>query len=129
MKTARHMHFMVLTVVAAAILSVGASAAQAQAQPGPLPPSPTHKTSQAPPPSQQKVPEPKISVEAALVNMDVLVTDEDGVVLPGLKQENFRVLDNGQRQIVTHFEPTGAPITIAMLMEYSGLAYDYFAYK
>jgi len=46
-----------------------------------------------------------------------------------LKRENFRVLDNGHVQAITHFEPTGASITIAMLMEYSGIAYDYFAYK
>jgi VWFA-related protein len=32
-------------------------------------------------------------------------------------------------QTITHFEPVGAPITIVMLMEYSGSAYDYFAYK
>ena len=68
-------------------------------------------------------------METALVNLDVLVTDEDGRVLAGLKKENFRVLDNGKAQAITHFEPTGASITIVMLMEYSGSAYDYFAYK
>lgn len=70
-----------------------------------------------------------ISVESNLVVLDVLVTDEDGNVLGGLKKENFRVLDNGQPQIVTQFEPTDDPITVVILMEYSGLAYDYFAYK
>lgn len=70
-----------------------------------------------------------ISVESNLVLLDVLVTDEDGRVLGGLKKENFRVLDNGQPQIITQFEPTDDPITLVILMEYSGLAYDYFAYK
>jgi len=70
-----------------------------------------------------------ISVESNLVALDVLVTDEDGNVLGGLKKENFRVLDNGKPQIITQFEPTDDPITIVILMEYSGLAYDYFAYK
>jgi hypothetical protein len=38
-------------------------------------------------------------------------------------------LDDGKPQSVTHFEPTSAPITIAMLMEYSGSAYNYYANK
>lgn len=77
----------------------------------------------------QKTPETTISLETALVNLDVLVTDQDGRVLSGLKRENFRILDNGEPQTIAHFEPTSAPITIAMLMEYSGSAYNYFAYK
>src|SRR5579883_2841545 len=67
--------------------------------------------------------------QRALVTLDVLATDDDGVVLGGLKKENFRVLDDGKPQTVTEFEPMGAPITIVMLMEYSGVAYDHFAYK
>jgi VWFA-related protein len=78
---------------------------------------------------EQKLPDPKISVDSALVNLDVLVTDQDGRVLAGLKSENFRVLDDGKPQAITHFEPTSTPITIAMLMEYSGAAYSYYANK
>ena len=78
---------------------------------------------------QQKPPEYTISVESNLVVMDVLVTDEDGNVLAGLKKGNFRILDDGKPQAITYFAPTEDPITIVMLMEYSGLAYDYFAYK
>ena len=69
------------------------------------------------------------STEAPMVNLDVLVTDNDGLVLGGLNKENFRVLADGKPQTVSQFEPMGAPITIVMLMEYSGIAYDYFAYK
>lgn len=86
-----------------------------------LPEAPTQQT--------QKPSEYSISVESALVVLDVLVTDEDGNVLSGLKKGNFRVLDNGKPQIITTFGPTEDPITIVMLMEYSGIAYDYFAYK
>jgi VWFA-related protein len=83
----------------------------------------------APTNDQQKRPEYTISVEANLVVLDVLVTDEDGNVLSGLKKGNFRVLDDDKPQVITHFAPTEDPITIVILMEYSGLAYDYFAYK
>lgn len=78
---------------------------------------------------QQKPPEYTISVETGLVLLDVLVTDEDGNILSGLKKGNFRILDQGKAQTISHFAPTEDPITIVILMEYSGLAYDYFAYK
>ncbi len=70
-----------------------------------------------------------LSVEAPLVVIDVLVTDEDGTVLSELRKENFRILDDGKPQVISNFAPTTAPITIVILMEYSGIAYDYFAYK
>ena len=78
---------------------------------------------------QQQQPEYQIEVEAPLVLLDVLVTDEDGNVLSGLKKGNFRVLDDGKPQIIASFGPTDDPITIAILLEYSGVAYNYFAYK
>ena len=72
---------------------------------------------------------PAIRSESDVVHLDVLVTDQDGRVLRALKKENFRVLDNGQPQVVTNFAPTSAPLTMVILMEYSGTAYSYFAYK
>lgn len=71
----------------------------------------------------------QIAVEAPLVLLDVLVTDEDGNVLSGLKKGNFRVMDDGKPQVITAFGPTEDPITIVVLLEYSAFAYDYFAYK
>lgn len=71
----------------------------------------------------------QIAVEAPLVLLDVLVTDEDGNVLSGLKKGNFRVMDDGKPQVITAFAPTEDPITIVVLLEYSAFAYDYFAYK
>lgn len=105
---------------------------------GQLPPGPQPSASGKPEPAQQvppanssssEAPQSVIAVETALVNLDVLVTDEDGRVLGGLKQGNFRLTDNGREQRITNFAPVNAPITIVMLMEYSGIAYDYFAYK
>jgi VWFA-related protein len=112
------------------VLALACAIVHAQGQPGPVRP-PAGRQLPQPPPDQtgKNAPSPVISVETALVSLDVLVTDEDGLVLAGLKKENFRVLDEGKPQIITHFEPVGAPITIVMLMEYSGSAYDYFAYK
>ena len=70
-----------------------------------------------------------MSVEAPLVLVDVLVTDEDGNVVTGLQKGHFQLFDEGKIQPITDFAPASAPITIVILMEYSGIAYDYFAYK
>jgi VWFA-related protein len=123
-------------LIAALLASLGALAqgyAHQQAPPGPQKmPAPQSKEDQAPPaPTQATPPRPEsaISVESAIVNLDVLVVDEDGRVLGGLKKENFRILDGGRPQVVTNFAAVSEPITVVMLLEYSGIAYDYFAYK
>jgi VWFA-related protein len=74
----------------------------------------------APPPAQQQ-PQGnyQISVSAGLVNVDAVVTDNDGGFLQGLKKENFRILEDGKPQIITNFTSAGdAPITIVMLIEF-----------
>ena len=109
-------------------------------QEGPQPGAPTREPSQpAPPaPGQSQGPAPRaqappppqvaISVQSNIVGVDAVVTDQDGNIVTGLKRENFRILDEGQRQQVANFAPSDAPITIVMLMEFSKLAGGYFAY-
>jgi VWFA-related protein len=80
-------------------------------------------------PGPPKVTDPSYKIDATLVNVDVMVTDDDGRVLTGLKSGNFRILDNGMPQKVVNFAPTSAPITIVVLMEYSAASYNYFAGK
>ncbi len=120
----------IVAVLAALTIETGTLPSRAEQKLVLLPPSSGQRTPQTPSAqAEHKKTEPVISVETALVNLDVLVTDEDGLVLAGLKKNNFRVLDDGKEKVITHFVPTSAPITIAMLMEYSGSAYNYFAYK
>jgi VWFA-related protein len=80
-------------------------------------------------PQNQQGPGYSISVESNLVNVDAVVTDNDGNILTGLKRENFRIVDDGQAQQITNFAPTDAPITMVILMEFSQLGYGYFAYN
>ena len=135
MKISPPIRFLLLAALAVALgVAPRSSANPPQAPPGPQNPVPPaqQKDAQPPPPPAQETqarPEYAISVESALVNLDVLVIDQDGKILAGLKKENFRVLDNGRPQAITNFAPADAPITIVMLLEYSGIAYDYFAYK
>jgi len=70
-----------------------------------------------------------IVVDVPLVNVDVVVTDNRGTFITGLQKGNFRVLEDGVPQTITNFAPTEAPITIVMVVEFSRLAYGYFAYQ
>lgn len=75
------------------------------------------------------VPVSSLRVDSTLVMMDVLVTDEDGRILTEVKPGNFRISDNGKLQKLESFAPASAPITVVMLLEYSGASYNYFATK
>ncbi len=81
------------------------------------------------PSSDQQPPQSgvSISVEVPVVNLDVVATTQHGDIIPNLKKENFRVLDNGVPQTITNFAPTEAPITMVVLMQFSGNAYGWFA--
>ena len=87
---------------------------------------------QKPPPQEQKKDKPaeefQLSVEVPLVNVDVVVTDNDGGFLEGLRRENFRVLEDGVPQTITNFAPTDAPITMVILLEFSKIGRGIFSY-
>ncbi len=82
---------------------------------------------------QQKKPEQppdySISVEVPVVTVDVVATDNSGNFITGLKKENFRVLEDGAPQTITNFAPTDAPITMVLLLEFSKLGWETFAYN
>ncbi len=73
------------------------------------------------PESDQSSPAPvgraSISVDANLVTIQVLVTDEKGNVITGLKPGNFTVYEDKVRQEITNFAPIEANITAVMLIE------------
>jgi len=45
-------------------------------------------------------------VEVPVVTLDVVARTQNGDIIPGLKKENFRVLEDGQPQTITNFGPT-----------------------
>jgi len=78
-----------------------------------------------PPRKPEGMPEYSLHVEATLVNVPVLVTTKDGQFIPGLKAENFRVLEDGVQQQISGFNQTqSAPITALLLTEFA--ANNYF---
>src|ERR1700680_4249076 len=70
-----------------------------------------------------------ISVTVPVVSVDVVITDNNGNFLPGLKKENFRITEDGTAQAITNFAPSDAPITIVLLLEFSKLGYQFFTYN
>lgn len=73
-------------------------------------------------PSVPDVPadEEVLSVETALVNIPVSVTDAAGRVVPGLARENFQIFENGVPQKIEYFASTEEPFTVVLLLDVSG---------
>src|SRR2546430_10369565 len=108
--------------------------ARAQAPTGPQGGPPPPQQQQKPTPPQTPAPgqqppqsDVSISVDVPVVTLDVVAATQHGDLIPNLKKENFRVLDDGVPQAISNFGPTEAPITMVVLMQFSGNAYGWFA--
>jgi hypothetical protein len=121
--------------ILAGLLAACSATVWAQAPAGPQPTSPGQDNSapaQKPSTPQQQKPQEggvSISVEVPVVTLDVVAATQNGDIIPGLKKENFRVLEDGQPQTITSFGPTDAPITMVVLMEFSARFYGWFGYQ
>jgi Ca-activated chloride channel family protein len=124
-------------------LCAGANFEVALAQSRRQPPTTTEKKNRRPPePGQPEQPEQKpedplptdvvgklqdaekISISTQVVNVDTVVYHKkSGQIVTGLKKENFAIFtDNSVPQIITNFSTPEAPITVALLVEYSKLS-------
>jgi VWFA-related protein len=83
------------------------------------------KKDEPPPPAPERpkkidnMPDYSIKVDVPVVNLDVLVTSKDGQTIPGLRQENFRIFEDGAPQKIATFNQTQAPITAVLLIEFA----------
>ena len=83
------------------------------------------KKEEPPPPAPEKpkkienMPDYSITVSVPLVNLDVLVTSKDGQTIPGLKKENFKILEDGTPQQIATFNQSEAPMTAVLLIEFA----------
>jgi VWFA-related protein len=90
---------------------------------------PKKRPEDAPPPppvAPKKVadlPDYSLKVNVPLVNVDVSVLTKNGQFVPGLKQDNFKVLEDGVPQQVSHFSVSQAPITAVLLVEFASTNY------
>jgi VWFA-related protein len=105
----------------------------AQSPEGPqtsAPPQTETKPQQPPSTPQQKKPEEAgvtIAVEVPVVTLDVIATTTNGDIIPNLKKENFRILEDGVPQSITTFAPSEAPITMVLLLEFSNVFAGWFS--
>jgi Ca-activated chloride channel family protein len=68
-------------------------------------------------PELRTEPDYRLRVAVDVVNVDVTVADARGNFLRGLTRENFRVLDEGVAQPITHFASVDAPAQVLVLVE------------
>lgn len=75
------------------------------------------------------MPDFSINVSVPVVTLDVGVLTKDGMFVPGLKQDQFRVLEDGIPQTIASFQQTQGPITAVILTEFANNDIFYsFAY-
>jgi VWFA-related protein len=92
------------------------------------------KKKEQPPPKDDAPKTPKkvegldnfsMRVASQLVTLDVGVLSKEGVFIPGLKKEYFRVLEDNVPQTISSFNQIQAPITAVVLVEFSNNQYFY----
>lgn len=92
---------------------------------------PRKKVDDAPPPPPPPpkraadMPDYSLKVNVPLVNVDVSVLTKNGQFVPGLKEENFRIMEDGVPQKITHFNVSKAPITAVLLVEFASTNYSF----
>jgi VWFA-related protein len=55
-----------------------------------------------------------------LINVTATVTDANGRFVPGLRKEDFRLLEDGQEQQITHFNSERVPVSLGLVVDTSG---------
>jgi VWFA-related protein len=68
----------------------------------------------------QQVEPPVLSIKTDLVSLTVKVVDEDGALVPDLREQDFTVYDNGQPQTIEFFSSEDTAATIGLLIDSSG---------
>jgi VWFA-related protein len=82
-----------------------------------------------PPPVKPKgvdgIPDYSIQVTVPMVTVPVSVTTKDGQFISKLKEENFRVFEDGVQQKISAFNIAEAPITAVLLVEFASIFYGF----
>ena len=89
-----------------------------------IPHSPRTLSSSAPPAEKLTTPlvvgdEDTVKVETSLVTIPVSVFDRNGLYIPGLRQEDFSIFENGRQQKIAYFGTQDKPFTVALLLDTS----------
>jgi Ca-activated chloride channel family protein len=135
MKLSKHAAYFFAFILLAALLT-STTATLAPAQSRRQPPAGNQKKNKRPgetpqPGEKQEEPLPpdltgkpneaeKLSISTQIVNVDsVVYNKKSGQIVNGLKKENFAIFADGVQQTITNFSTPEAPITVAMVVEFS----------
>jgi Ca-activated chloride channel homolog len=72
-------------------------------------------------------PDATFKAETNVVNIDVQVLDNNGNPIPDIPRNNFRILEDNVPQTLTQFSIGEAPMTVAMVIEFSARYQAYFS--
>jgi Ca-activated chloride channel homolog len=65
--------------------------------------------------------------ETNIVNVDVQVIDPHGNPIPGIPRDKFRILEDNVPQTLTQYSVAQAPLTVAMVIEFSARYQAYYS--
>ena len=134
--------FVIVVVVAFSVAGFKTISVLAQARR--QPPSSDQKKNKRPPEGQQtdeqkQEPLPpnlvgkpqeaeKVTIVTNIVNVDAVVYNKkSGGIVTGLKKDNFAIFVDGVKKDITNFSTPEAPITVALVVEYSKMG-EWFGY-
>ena len=105
---------------------IGSKTARSMAPPklanmggAPEPPSTDTPTPTADPTPEEVEENDIVRVDTTVVTVPVSVLDRQGRFVPGLKREDFTLLENGEQQPIAYFETAEKPFTVALLLDTS----------
>jgi VWFA-related protein len=55
-----------------------------------------------------------------LINVTATVTDSNGRFVSGLRKEDFQLFEDGQEQVITHFNAERVPVSLGLVVDTSG---------
>jgi len=134
MKASRVILFVLALALSAALVVVAQGPKSGGSETVARPKKGTSGTSNAPvePPEQSKIPSQykknkelpegvaTYTTDAVTVTVDVSVLDNKGHFIPNIPQGNFRLLEDNVPQKITTISKGEAPLTIALVIEFSG---------
>ena len=65
-----------------------------------------------------------LKLETHLINLNVGAIDRDGRAIPGLKQDDFSIYEDGVLQRISFFSPERSPFNLVLLIDLSGSMRD-----
>jgi VWFA-related protein len=104
------------------LLAILTALAQAQQAPRPLPRgAASERQSPVTVPRREEVGEGEVvRITASLVSVPVSVVDRQGNYVVDLQQKDFRIYEDGEEQLITHFSNIDQPYSVVLLMDTSG---------